>query len=123
MRLFSFLVYFFYLFYIRSCSTSTIRMKWWCSNTNIIIFNDVIDKKCDEWENTEYAKYLRPETLFGEKFESYVNQPNPMQYRYDNYNWDSDYVNYEESIRACEYCCAGFVCPTGTTYHSNPCAS
>ena len=59
-------------------------------------FIDVIDKKCDEWENTEYAKYLRPETLFGEKFESYVNQPNPMQYRYDNYIWDSHYVNYED---------------------------
>ena len=28
-----------------------------------------------------------------------------------------------ESIRACEYCCAGFVCPMGTTYRSNPCAS
>ena len=28
-----------------------------------------------------------------------------------------------QSIRACEYCCAGFVYPTGTTYHSNPCAS
>ena len=28
-----------------------------------------------------------------------------------------------KSIRACEYCCAGFVCPTGTTYISNPCTS
>ena len=30
---------------------------------------------------------------------------------------------YQISIRACEYCCAGFVCPTGTIYNSNPCAS
>jgi len=29
----------------------------------------------------------------------------------------------KRSIRACEYCCAGFVCPTGTTYISNPCTS
>ena len=29
----------------------------------------------------------------------------------------------ETSIRACEYCCAGFVCPTGTIYNSNPCTS
>lgn len=33
----------------------------------------VIDKKCDEWLNTEMEKYLRPETLFGTKFESYLN--------------------------------------------------
>ena len=38
-------------------------------------FNRVIDKKCREWSNTEMAKYLRPETLFGTKFESYLNQP------------------------------------------------
>ena len=38
-------------------------------------FNMVIDKKCREWSNTEMAKYLRPETLFGTKFESYLNQP------------------------------------------------
>ena len=48
-------------------------------------FIDVIDKKCDEWENTEYAKYLRPETLFGEKVESYVNQPDTTEYMYDYY--------------------------------------
>lgn len=34
----------------------------------------VINKKCEEWNNTDYAKYLRPETLFGTKFESYLNQ-------------------------------------------------
>lgn len=35
----------------------------------------VIDKKCDEWLNTENAKYLRPETLFRvSKFEGYLNQ-------------------------------------------------
>ena len=33
----------------------------------------------------------------------------------------SDYLM--KSIRACEYCCAGFVCPMGTIYHSNPCTS
>lgn len=38
-------------------------------------FKTVIDKKADEWENDkEFCKYLRPETLFGNKFESYLNQ-------------------------------------------------
>lgn len=37
-------------------------------------FYTVIDKKCKEWQGTEREKYLRPETLFGNKFESYLNQ-------------------------------------------------
>lgn len=37
-------------------------------------FKTVIDKKCNDWIGTEYEKYLRPETLFGSKFESYLNQ-------------------------------------------------
>ena len=37
-------------------------------------FKIVIDKKCIEWMNTDMQKYLRPETLFGTKFESYLNQ-------------------------------------------------
>lgn len=36
-------------------------------------FQIVIEKKCAEWIGTEYEKYLRPETLFGTKFESYLN--------------------------------------------------
>lgn len=37
-------------------------------------FKKVIDTKYNEWNNTEHAKYLRPETLFGNKFEGYLNQ-------------------------------------------------
>lgn len=34
----------------------------------------VIDKKCAEWLNNQaMAEYLRPETLFGNKFEGYLN--------------------------------------------------
>ena len=36
-------------------------------------FETVIKKKCREWLDTDFAKYLRPETLFGPKFESYLN--------------------------------------------------
>lgn len=38
-------------------------------------FKTVIDKKADDWGNDgEMQKYLRPETLFGPKFDSYLNQ-------------------------------------------------
>lgn len=38
-------------------------------------FYTVIDKKVSEWLNDEkMCKFLRPETLFGTKFESYLNQ-------------------------------------------------
>lgn len=37
-------------------------------------FFKVIDNKVSEWKGTEYEKYLRPETLFGNKFEGYLNQ-------------------------------------------------
>ena len=38
-------------------------------------FKIVIDRKCAEWLGTEMARYLRPQTLFGPKFESYLNAP------------------------------------------------
>lgn len=37
-------------------------------------FKKVINIKVAEWSSTDMAKYLRPETLFGTKFESYLNQ-------------------------------------------------
>lgn len=40
-------------------------------------FNDfeiVIQKKVAEWTGTEYEKYLCPDTLFGSKFEKYLQQ-------------------------------------------------
>lgn len=37
-------------------------------------FKAVIDKKSQEWKGTEWEKFIRPETLFGTKFESYLNQ-------------------------------------------------
>lgn len=38
-------------------------------------FKQVIDVKTEEWkDNPEFFKYLRPETLFGSKFDSYLNQ-------------------------------------------------
>jgi len=38
-------------------------------------FKTVIDKKCTEWIGTDFEQYLRPVTLFGTKFEAYLNAP------------------------------------------------
>lgn len=37
-------------------------------------FKKVIDIKYSQWNNTEMKKYLRPVTLFGTKFEAYLNE-------------------------------------------------
>lgn len=37
-------------------------------------FKTVIDIKSSQWLNTDQEKYLRPETLFGNKFEGYLNE-------------------------------------------------
>ena len=38
-------------------------------------FQMVIDKKYDEWNDTQMVVQLTPYTLFGDKFENYYNQP------------------------------------------------
>lgn len=37
-------------------------------------FKQVVNNKVAEWKGTDMEKYLRPETLFGTKFEGYLNQ-------------------------------------------------
>ena len=36
-------------------------------------FKKVIDSKTQEWKDTKLEVYLRPETLFSTKFDSYLN--------------------------------------------------
>ena len=39
-------------------------------------FKTIIDKKYEEWKDTEFEKYIRPSTLFIEShFDVYLNQP------------------------------------------------
>ncbi|WP_370773405.1 conserved phage C-terminal domain-containing protein [Clostridium sp.] len=47
-------------------------------------FIKVIDNKVKEWANTDMEKYLRPETLFGTKFEGYLNQKEVKNGQYSN---------------------------------------
>lgn len=52
-------------------------------------FIKVITVKTNEWLNTEHSKYLRPETLFGNKFEGYLNQAMVNQ----NETYKPKYIN------------------------------
>lgn len=51
----------------------TARLK---ENYKIEDFKKVIDYKSKEWGNSDFAKYLTPDTLFGTKFEKYLQQAN-----------------------------------------------
>lgn len=42
-------------------------------------FKQVIDNRCATWIGTDMEQYLRPETLFGSKFESYLNASAPKR--------------------------------------------
>lgn len=49
-------------------------------------FKSVIDKKCASWKtDAKMACYLRPETLFGTKFESYLNELSPGKQGGENF--------------------------------------
>lgn len=47
----------------------------WMEGFRLEDFKEVIDKKSMEWIGSKMEQYLRPETLFGTKFEGYLNQP------------------------------------------------
>lgn len=64
-------------------------------------FYTVIDKKCNEWIDTEMERYLRPQTLFGTKFESYLNQNIVKEKKTENINAsrESQLAHLLDSIR------------------------
>lgn len=58
----------------------------------------VIDKKCAEWlNNRDMAQYLRPETLFGNKFESYLNAKPGTQATHTNPNRQAAYIDLNKA--------------------------
>lgn len=68
-------------------------------------FKTVIDKKYKEWSGTEFAKFLRPETLFGTKFSTYLNQlgTEVQEARYTSFSADDVFEralerSYKEDI-------------------------
>ena len=65
-------------------------------------FKAVIEKKCDDWlGNEKFERYLRPETLFGTKFEGYLNEPPNNEKDYDIPEFEDLIDNYER--RRSEY--------------------
>ena len=57
-------------------------------------FYTVIDKKVNEWLGTERERYLRPDTLFGTKFESYLNQ-NVVSEKQGNQNFNKGAIDWD----------------------------
>lgn len=56
----------------------------------------VIDKKCDEWLGTEWEKFLRPCTLFGQKFETYFNS---QTFKPQSVGYNKGYrLNYSDGL-------------------------
>lgn len=62
-------------FKVSSQRTKTLIKARWSEGFTLDDFKTVIDKKTAEWiKDSKMNNYLRPETLFGTKFESYLNQ-------------------------------------------------
>lgn len=60
----------------------------WNEGYRLDDFKTVIDKKVADWlHKPDMCKYLRPETLFGTKFEGYLNEPEPKGVK--------DYAKYD----------------------------
>lgn len=72
----------------------------WREGFRIEDFKKVVDNKCFDWlvpgkmiNGTPSVNYLRPETVFGTKFESYLNENNIKQDMTNNFeNIDSEWV-------------------------------
>lgn len=57
----------------------------WNQGYRLEDFQKVIDIKCKKWlTDPKYIDYLRPQTLFGTKFESYLNETQPKQAEENN---------------------------------------
>ena len=60
-------------------------------------FKNVIDKKVESWKGTSFEQYLTPFTLFGDKFEIYLNQKFTKEYEDKNNNSYGNKKSYGKS--------------------------
>ena len=60
-------------------------------------FKTVIDKKVKAWKGTLFEQYLTPFTLFGDKFEMYLNQNVPATSRTNSNNSYESKNNYKSN--------------------------
>lgn len=68
-------------------------------NFDINDFKKVIDIKTKEWLKSDMERYLRPETLFGTKFESYLNQSESINNNYVGYDVNKDLLAERKAKR------------------------
>ena len=70
----------------RSDTPETVRLltRLLDNGYSVAEITEVIDRKVKEWSGTDFAKYIRPSTLFGSKFESYLNAPTAPTRKADN---------------------------------------
>lgn len=57
-----------------TAKTKTLIQARWNEGFRTDDFKKVIDTKVSDWKDNDMSKYLRPETLFGTKFEGYLNE-------------------------------------------------
>lgn len=69
----------------RRCINARLNEGW-----TIDDFKAVIDFKVSQWANTDMAVYIRPETLFGTKFENYLQSSKQRTTVYSNPNLNRD---------------------------------
>ena len=72
----------------RRCINARINEGW-----TIDDFKAVIDFKVSQWANTDMAVYIRPETLFGTKFENYLQSSKQRTTVYSN-----PYLNRDDTF-------------------------
>ena len=75
----------------------------WNEKFTLDDFKTVIDIKCFEWLNGDMQKFLRPETLFGTKFEGYLNQRGKIGGTTWNYKPKNKELTAEELKRLEEF--------------------
>ena len=62
-------------------------------------FKTVIYKKTQQWKGTEMEQYIRPQTLFSNKFESYLNQSTPITEKDELDEWAlADFNTFEPIV-------------------------
>ena len=59
-------------------------------------FKTVIDKKTEEWKECEMENFLRPSTLFGDKFDEYLNEKTKKKRKNGFCNFEQRDYDFEE---------------------------
>lgn len=74
--------------------TRSLIRGWMAAGKSINDFKEVINKKSSEWlHDPQWNAYLRPQTLFGPKFEGYLSQKTGAQIQEDVFKELEDHMD------------------------------